>query len=217
MSEALDKVLAAHDHDDRIKYFLRATVGLSEAAAADTARAQSEKFKFDSGVLSFMGKPADKDGFVAWAKDNERAYLLPPDSTTTNTSTGDAAPKLPAGVNAATLAQAKAGNVSAIGQLFLQCGKDRAKMDALLGGEGVDTSSHGDRREKARDALRNDAGQFTDDPAKKFKGKNPWSAEGWNVTEQGRIFRLPNGAALAASLSKAAGSFVGATKAPKAA
>ena len=70
MTEALDKVLAAHAHIDAVKYFLRATVGLSEEAAADTAAAQSEKFKLDAGVLSFMGRPADKDGFAAWAKDS---------------------------------------------------------------------------------------------------------------------------------------------------
>jgi hypothetical protein len=47
---------------------------------------------------------------------------------------------------------------------------------------------------------------------KSSKALNPWSEEGWNTTAQGAIFRGAGGAAQAASLAKAAGSYIGATK-----
>lgn len=60
-----------------------------------------------------------------------------------------------------------------------------------------------------------------DEPAGKKKSKpagkdNPWSAENWNITKQGALVKVM-GVDGAARMAKAAGSFVGATKPPKAA
>lgn len=226
MTEALDKILAAHDHIDRVKYFLRATVGLSEAAAADTAAAQSEKFKFDSGVLSFMGKPADRDGFVAWAKDTERAYLLPPEFANNKTTNDDQpAAKPPKNVDPALLSAAKDGDWTSKGLLVRQHGLDA--VDALLIGTKGDTDVDKERRARARLVAARDAahpaldapagnrdaqGRFVADDAlaKSHKGVNPWSAEGWNATEQSRIFRANS--KLASSLAAAANSHIGAAR-----
>ncbi len=49
----------------------------------------------------------------------------------------------------------------------------------------------------------------------KPKGDNPWSAENWNVTAQGRVAKADF--ALATRLAKAAGSYIGATRPTKAA
>ncbi len=39
--------------------------------------------------------------------------------------------------------------------------------------------------------------------------KNPWTAEGWNMTAQAKVYRGPDGPAKAAALAKAAGTTVG--------
>lgn len=45
-------------------------------------------------------------------------------------------------------------------------------------------------------------------------GKNPWSADDWNVTDQGRVL-TQEGREKAEKMAKAAGSYLGATKPPK--
>jgi len=47
-------------------------------------------------------------------------------------------------------------------------------------------------------------------------GKNPWSAEGWSITKQGSVVKAL-GETKAASIAKAAGSFIGATRPARAA
>jgi hypothetical protein len=213
MSNEVDKALAAHEQLDKATYFLRATVGLTDEAATDTAIAQGAKFKYDAGVLTFLGKPVDRDSMVEWLKANGRSYLLPTNATddTSQMSPAGTSAKLPK-VDAALLAAAKAGNLTAKGRLFVQVGRDQSKLDALLTGTAADTSSDTERR--ARDALRNDRGQFSADEGaalvKQHKTVNPWSADGWNMTEQSRVYRV--NPKLAASLSAAANSRIGATK-----
>jgi hypothetical protein len=87
---------------------------------------------------------------------------------------------------------ARAGNITARGKVFVALGRDQAALDALLAAPAADT--------KKLDA----------DPA--FKGKvNPWRAEYWSKTEQGRIAKTL-GVAVAERMARAANSTLGATK-----
>jgi hypothetical protein len=90
---------------------------------------------------------------------------------------------------------ARAGNVTARGKVFVALGKDQAALNRLLA-------------EKPKD-------NPDTDPA--FKGKaNPWRAEHWSITEQGRIIRTL-GLAVAGRMAAAANSRIGATRPVRAA
>ncbi len=215
MSEALDKELARIDLASRATHLFR-SIGLSDETAADAYAALSPKFAFENGVLSFVGKPADADTLVQWLKENNRPHFLPADSTTNNKSTNDdpavKAPKM----DAALVASAKAGNLTAKGQLVKAHGL--TAVDAVLAGTAGDHTSDAERRARAALAGRDNAGRFTGpSPAEREAGKNnPWSAEGWSVTRQGAVTRAL-GVEAAARIARAAGCALGSTKPAKAA
>jgi hypothetical protein len=73
-----------------------------------------------------------------------------------------------------------------------------------------------DLRAGSRPADMLDGRTPTDDKAKLantpgWRKNNPWSREAWNITEQGRLVKSI-GAAKAAELARAVGSFIGATR-----
>jgi hypothetical protein len=198
MTEALDKVLAAHDRIDRVHKFFK-SIGSTDEQAATAAAAHADKFVWNGATLEFQGKPvADPDnGVREWFTANKLDFLLPPKS----------ADKLD--VDPALLASARAGNMTAKSRLFVQVGRDRAKLDAVL----ADKSNTG-----ADEAARDAQGRFVGaTPQEKEAAKNnPWSAEPgkWNATRQGQIVRSL-GIEAAQRIAKAAGSYVGAVRPAK--
>jgi hypothetical protein len=104
-------------------------------------------------------------------------------------------------------AAALAGNVSAHGALWKQLGdagyaawkKAHAATPGKAAAKGDETKPDADKIE-----------------AKGFNGPNPWKAESWNVTAQGKLVAAI-GETAAAGIAKSAKSFLGATKATKAA
>ena len=119
-----------------------------------------------------------------WFGDNKLDFLIGAKSD----ADGDAS------VDAVLVEQARGGNITARGKLFVKLGRDQGKLDAIL-------------NRKPFNAPDDDAP--ADEAAKDNGGKNPWrSGPGFNLSEQGRIFRA--NPKLAASLAKSAGKTIGA-------
>ncbi len=209
----LDDELARIDLASRATHLFR-SLGCADEQAADAYAALAPKFTFDDGVLSFMGKPADADTMRAYLKESNRGYFLPADSTNNklNNTADVKAPKM----DAALVASAKAGNLTAKGQLVKAHGL--AAVDAVLAGTAGDHKSDADRRARAALTGRDDTGQFTGpSPAEREAGKNnPWAEGQWNATRQSQIVKAL-GMEAAQRIAKAASSYVGATKPAKAA
>jgi hypothetical protein len=198
MTEALDKVLAAHDRIDRVHKFFK-SIGSTDEQAATAAAAHADKFVWNGATLEFQGKcVADPDnGVREWFTANKLDFLLPPKSA--NADKPDVDPQL--------LASARAGNITAKGRLVRQLGS-LAAVDAVL----ADKSNTG-----ADDTPRDEKGRFVGatPQEKEAAANNPWGPN-WNVTRQGQVVRSL-GIEAAQRIAKAAGSHVGATKGAKAA
>jgi hypothetical protein len=182
-----DKVLQNMQRMELVAKFFE-SIGCTDAQAATASRAYSERFTYDGATLSFNGKPVIEaaDDVKAHFKTHGLDFLLPV-----------TAPGERPEVNQALLANAKAGNMTSYSLLAREHGK--AVIDALLADYKPAANSH----DKTAD---NDVA---------FKGKkNPWRAESWSVTEQGRIIRTL-GLAVAGRMAAAANSRIGATKASK--
>jgi len=198
MTEALDKVLAAHDRIDRVhKYFK--SIGSTDEQAATAAAAHADKFVWNGATLEFQGKcVADPDnGVREWFTANKLDFLLPPKSENADKPKVD--PQL--------LASARAGNITAKGRLVRQLGS-LAAADAVL----ADKANTG-----TDDTPRDEKGRFVGatPQEKEAAANNPWGSN-WNVTRQGQIVRSL-GIEAAQRIANAAGSYVGATKPAKAA
>jgi hypothetical protein len=197
MTEALDKVLAAHDRIDRVHKFFK-SIGSTDEQAATAAAAHADKFVWNGATLEFQGKcVADPgNGVREWFTANKLDFLLPPKSA--NADKPDVDPQL--------LASARAGNITAKGRLFVQVGRDQAKLAAVL----ADKSNTG-----ADDTARDEKGRFVGatPQEKEAAANNPWGPN-WSVTRQGQIVRSL-GIEAAQRIAKAANSRIGATKPAK--
>src|SRR5580704_9856700 len=193
MTEALDKVLAAHDRIDRVHKFFK-SIGSTDEQAATAAAAHADKFVWNGATLEFQGRcVADPDNGVSeWFTANKLDFLLPPKSA--NADKPDVDPQL--------LASARAGNITAKGRLVRQLGS-LAAVDAVL----ADKSNTG-----ADDTARDEKGRFVGatPQEKEAAASNPWGPN-WSVTRQGQIVRSL-GIEAAQRIAKAAGSHIGATK-----
>ena len=158
-----DKILAAHDRLNRVHAYFE-SIGSTSEQAATAAKAHAEKFEWNGAVLSFQGKPvADPDnGVREWFTKNKLDFLLPPPDSTKQLD-----------VDADLLAKAKAGNMTARSQLFVQVGRDQSKLDDLLAAKSDDIA-HQDADAKAN---------------KTAHATNPFSRQGWSITKQGALLR----------------------------
>lgn len=198
MSTDLDKTLLKIAKTRLIGEYIEATFGSTpEQAKIAATSAIADQFAFSGAVLTFKGTVAGTAEMAAKVREhfteNKLDFLI---GNKTAEAGGDH------NTDAALVALARSGNKTAQGKLFLQVGKDQAKLDAILS-------------RKPFNAPDDDAP--VDEVVKQNGGKNPWGAGPgeWNVTEQGRILRA--NPKLAASLAASAKSHIGATKPTRAA
>jgi len=163
------------------------SIGCNEQQAVTMAKAYSDRFKYDGAVLSFNDVPVvdAADAFKAHLANQGLDFLLPAKKPILD--------DIAANLNAADVKLAASGNVTAKGRLFRALHGDGEMLDRVL--------------EKAK-------ATGTDKPVldakDKDKGKvNPWSAQHWNLTAQGRIAKVDMAAA--ERMASAAGVHVGAT------
>jgi hypothetical protein len=191
--EAMNKI----DRVDRVAKYAK-SLGATDELAEVFAASQAAKFKWDGVQLTFEGRNVVDDAATKTHFTEGPLKPLFPTATATNKDKPDVAPVL--------LAAAKAGNKTAEGQLFRELHGDKPKsLIAETQAALVELLAGTEQRD--------DKGRFTpaDDKtklAKSHTGKNPWSAEHWNATEQSRIFRASP--SLATSLAAAQNSRVGA-------
>jgi hypothetical protein len=188
MADELDAALLKIAKTRLVTEYLEA-LGSTPEQAATAARGYSDQFAFSGAVLTFKGSLAGTAEMEAkvreWFAENKLEFLI-----------GTAAQNDNAGADAVLVERARAGNLTAKGQLFRKLGSDQAKYDAVI-------------NRKPFNAPDDDAP--VDESAKENKGKNPWrSGPDFNLSEQGRLFR--SNPKLAASLAKSAGKTIGATK-----
>jgi hypothetical protein len=189
-----DQVLRNVERIELVAKFAE-SIGCSAEQASTISKAYAEKFTFDGAVLAFNGKPVTqaKDDVLAHFRDNHLEFLLPSEKSGGKPDVNVALLEKARGEKIKLSDGRKVGDITAYGQLVREHGK--AAIDVLLaekpnaGGDGKTTDA---------------------DPAFKNK-KNPWRAESWSVTEQGRIIRSL-GLAVAGRMAAAANSKIGATK-----
>jgi hypothetical protein len=192
MSEDLDKVLRKADRIQRVHELWKAIPGTTDEMAIAASSTLAERFDWTGSVLNLDGKPATAEAVREHFGTNY-GFLFPPKSENADAPTVD--PQL--------LASARAGNMTAKSRLFVQVGRDQAKLAAVLAGKSADTE-------------RDEKGRFVGaTPQEKEAAKsNPWTAGNWNATRQGQIVRSL-GIEAAQRIAKAAGSHIGATRPAK--
>jgi len=198
VSEHNEKVLRKAERLQRIHELWKAIPGTTDEMAIAASSTLAERFDWTGSVLNLDGKPATAETVREYFGTNY-GFLFPPKSENADTPKVD--PQL--------LASARAGNMTAKSRLFVQVGRDQAKLAAVL----ADKSNTG-----ADDAARDAQGRFAGaTPQEKEAAKaNPWSSEPgkWNATRQGQIVRSL-GIEAAQRIAKAAGSYVGAVRPTK--
>jgi hypothetical protein len=194
MSTELDAELLKIAKRRLVGEYLEA-LGSTPEQAKTAAAGYADQFAYSGAVLSFKGELAGTPAMEAkvrdWFAENKLDFLI--GTPTMNNGTPNA--------NAELVEAARAGNMTARGKLFVQVGKDQAKLDAILSRKPFNAPD--------------DTGTNVDEAAKQNGGKNPWSGDGWNITEQGRLLRA--NPKLAASLAASAKSKIGATRPTRAA
>jgi hypothetical protein len=165
------------------------TLGSTPEQAKTAAAGYSDQFAYSGAVLSFKGELAGTPAMEAkvrdWFAENKLDFLI--GTLTANAGAPNA--------DAALVAAARAGNITARGKLLRQLNMDQSKLDAILTRKPFNEPD--------------DNTGAADEAAKQNGGNNPWAKDSFNVTEQGRIFRA--NPKLAASLAAAAKSRIGAT------
>ena len=168
-------------------------LGSTREQAETAAKAHADQFAYSGAVLTFKGAvagTADMETKVrGWFSENKLDFLI---GTPSNNSAD-------ARADAVLVERARGGNKTAQGQLFRKLGNDQAKYDSVM----------------KRKPFNAPDDEPLDEPTKENGGTNPWSAQGWNVTAQGRILRA--NPKLAASLAKSANATIGQTKPTRAA
>jgi hypothetical protein len=196
MTAELDKVLNRHDRIERVAQLWKSMGDnvTDEQAIAASVTLADKGFEWTGSVLMFNGKPAKAEAVREHFAQSGYAFLLPPDN---------AAPVQKIEVDPVILASAKAGNKTAEGQLFLQVGKDRAKLAALLASADDDAGT--DETKTPTD----DASNKT--PKAKDHKNNPFHKSNWSLAAQGKLIRAI-GPEKAAAIAAAVGVTIGATK-----
>ena len=192
----LDKTLEKLDRKQAVHDFFVEKLGTEPEQAEIASRAIAENFTLTGATLMFGTKLARDaiDDVRAHLKTQKYEFLLPSEKPAATT------------IDPHLLTRAFVdGSPDARGAVLKQIG-DRTKFDALARDYGLrDGLDFRKGRAPAKPAS-------ASDNSNKREG-NPWSAESWNVTAQGRVFK--SDAALAASLAKSAGSYIGATRPPR--
>lgn len=182
-----EKVLRNLERNTLVEKFML-SIGCNDAQASTVAKAYSERFTYDGAALNFQGKPVidARDDVVAHFKSAKLDFLLPPEKELKRLD-----------VDPALLAKAKAGNMTARSQLFVQVGRDQSKLDDLLAAKSDDITD-----------------PVKDTEAKKNKtahASNPFHKSNWNLTKQSALLRAV-GPAKCAAIAAAVGVTIGATK-----
>jgi hypothetical protein len=196
VSEHNEKVLRKAERLQRIHELWKAIPGTTDEMAIAASATLAERFDWTGSVLNLDGKPATAEAVREHFGTNY-GFLFPPKLENADVPKVD--PQL--------LASARAGNMTAKSRLFVQVGRDQAKLAAVL----ADKSNTG-----ADDTARDEKGRFVGaTPQEKEAAKsNPWTAENWNVSRQGQIVRQL-GIEAATRISRNAGSYPGATRPAK--
>jgi hypothetical protein len=201
MSDEVDKALAKVDLQLAIDGFFQDKLGSEAPQAKIASRSLADSFKLVGATLMFGDKLASDavDDITKHLHTQGYDFLLPSDNVPAAMRTA---------VEPALLDKAFVnGSPDARGEVFKRVGRDQAKFDALARDYGLR-----DARDYRKGVTPGKAPDATAAAADKSKTPNPWSAEGWSITAQGRVYRSdPN---LAASLAESAGSKIGATKPP---
>lgn len=164
------------------------SIGCTEQQATTLSKAYGDRFTYDGAVLSFNGVPVVEaaDAVKAHLANQGLDFLLPAKKPVHENIADNLDPAL--------VKLAASGNLTAKGALHRALHGDGEMLNRVL--------------EKAK-------ATGTDKPVLDDKGKttpNPWSAEHWNLSAQGRIVRSAGGMALAQRMAEAAGVSVGATR-----
>lgn len=202
MTEALDKVLHEQDRKLAINQFFQDKMGATAGQAEIASRSLADSFKLVGATLMFGDKLAGDavEDLTAHLKRQGYDFLLP---------SGDVPDLTRHAVDPALLDKAFVqGSPDARTEVLRRVGRDTAKLDKLAQDYGLRDAKDYRRGVGARPEKDDTGGD-------KPKRPSPWSAEAWNITEQGRIYR--SNPQLAKSLAESAGSFIGATKPPRAA
>ena len=183
----LDAALAAIDHKTAVQD-LAVEWGATHKQAKTFADALAEQFKTNGATLTFNGKPARTDESVKQHFQKEYSFLIPTDDTNAvDRNVIDRALQDRALVY---------GSPDARRDIFRQLGNDKTKMNELAASYGL-SDGLTDYRRGTSPVADNSAD-------KNSKTPNPWQkGPGFNLTEQGRIFR--SNPQLAASLAASAG------------
>jgi hypothetical protein len=192
VSEHNEKVLRKAERLQRIHELWKAIPGTTDEMAIAASATLAERFDWTGSVLNLDGKPATAEAVREHFGTNY-GFLFPPKSEKADVPKVD--PQL--------LASARAGNMTAKSRLFVQVGRDQAKLAAVLAGKSADT----EHDEKGRFA-------GATPQEKEASANNPWSPGKWNATRQGQIVRSL-GIEAAQRIAKAAGSYVGAVRPAK--
>jgi hypothetical protein len=207
MTAQQDEVLRTAEKINRVAEFAMHVLGIEDRYADMFVKSQLDRFDWTGTVLMFNGPNgptvAVDDPNCAGFFKREYPKLMP----TENTEQRGA-------VNPALVAAAKTGSVTAKGQLFTALHGDRIhtpredaktmeELERVLKDSGAQDDGGRDRDDKGRFEKKNNSSH-----------KNPFSREGWNLTEQGRIAKAD--LTLAQGLAKSAGVTLGATR-PRAA
>jgi hypothetical protein len=194
----LDAALAKQDRKLAVHDFFVDVLGSEPEQAEIASRALAESFTLTGASLFFNGKAVRDavEDVQAFLKRQNYGFLLPADTPDLRRTAVDPALLDKAFVNSSPDARA---------EVFKRVGRDQTKFDALARDYGLRDAK--DYRRGTKPGKEPDAAA-----ADKSKTPNPWSAEGWNITAQGRAFR--SNPSLAASLAESAGSYIGATKPP---
>lgn len=187
-NKELDEVLAKIDHRQAVQD-LAASWGATYRQAKVFADSCADQFKTQGANLLFNGKAARTDDTVRAHFQKEYAFLIPADDTSAvNSAVIDRALQDRAFVR---------GSPDARRDILKQLGGDKAKLNELAASYGLKDGLTDYRRGTSPVADAN--GGNKDD-----KTPNPWKkGPGFNLTEQGRIFR--SNPQLAASLAASAG------------
>lgn len=194
--KADEKLLALEKLDRVYDYF--SGLGLDEATAMLLAKAEQDLFNWNSVRLTYgKNKVAALDASVAeHYKLTLPALFKAPEQKAADQIVGD--------VPADILAAALDGSMTAKSQVYLALKLDPKSQDGR-----AQLESYLDTKRLAHEAA-------IKKPEAKLSGVNPWSAEHWNITKQGAILK-GLGPEKAASIARAAKSFIGATRPYKAA
>lgn len=194
-----DEVVRKLTERNKIAEFAMTTLGCDERRADAFVKTCGDFFVWD-GTLHFKGASgnvAADDPSCTGFFQREYDFLIP--AKAAGVEHGE--------LDADLIEQAKAGNQTARGKLWRELHGDRprtaeaettAALDKLLKGE---TPA---------------AKKATDKPGPTHTGSNPWSADAWNITAQGKLVKAI-GEVKAAQIAKAAGSHIGATRPARAA